>query len=144
MRNFLYVMVGTVPVLLDSDAVHEVIPLPKDNGREDSMGLCAAGHMNWRDQLLAVVTMREMLELPLATNSSDKVGVVYRFSLDHPPIFFVVDKILRILKLGLDAFVPLLIVPDKLSRYFDKVYIDSDEYRQVYCLRNPFSCCFLG
>ena len=94
--------------------------------------------MNWRDQLLAVVTMREMLELPSATNSSDKVGVVYRYSPDHPPIFFVVDQILRILKLGLDAFVPLPIVPDKLSRYFDKVYIDKDESRQVYCLRNPF------
>jgi len=135
MKSFLYVMVEDIPMLLDSDAVYEVMPLAKDlpKGKYDA----AAGYQDWRNQLLPIVNARELLELPLVSANNKGAGIVYRAVADQPPIFLVVDEIVRIIKLGLDAFVPLPQVPIRIRDFFDLVYMDSNQDRQAYRFRNP-------
>jgi len=135
MKSFLYVMVEDIPMLMDSDAVYEVMPLTKDSpkGKPDT----AVGYLDWRNQLLPIVNARALLELPLASTNNQGAGIVYRAMPDQPPIFLVVDEIVRIIKLGLDAFVPLPQAPNRIRELFDLIYVDNDEDRQAYRFRNP-------
>jgi len=142
MKSFLYVMVEDVPMLMDSDAVYEVMPLSKD--REKGEYDVASGYLDWRNQLLPIVNARELLELPLARTNRKGAGVVYCAMPEQPPIFLIVDEIVRMIKLELDAFVPLPQVPNRIRDLFDLIYIDNAEGRQAYRFRNPLQCHVLG
>jgi len=135
MKSFLYVMVDDIPILMDSDAVYEVMPLPK--GRKEAKHDVDAGYLDWRNQLLPIVNARTLLELPFASTNNRGAGIVYRAMPEQPPIFLIVDEVVRMIKLGLDAFVPLPQVPNQIREFFDLIYMDNDEERQAYRFKNP-------
>ncbi len=137
MKSFLYVMVEKIPLLIDGESIHEILPLTENGLSQATNSGSTSGHFDWRNQLLPIVNARALLELPIANESTQRAGIVYQTNPDQTPIFLVVDEVVRILKLGLSAFVSLPNVPEQLRFLFDKLYVDTDLQRQAYCFRNP-------
>lgn len=133
MNSFLYVMVDNFPILVDNKAVYEVLTLTPETRKNES----ASGYFSWREQILPLVDTRSLLELPVGTSEIKNVGVVYRIAPDQPLVLLVVDEVVRIIKLGQEAFLPLPQLTPKISNYFDRVYHDANERRQAFRFRNP-------
>jgi len=144
MKSYLYVMVESIPVLIDGDEVYEILSLKDGELNENENSVSAAGHLDWRNQLLPIVNARELLDMPCKDSSDMGAGIVYRINLDQPPIFLVVDKVVQILELNLESFVQLPHVPEKVRRLFDSVYMDTSENRHAYRFRNPLPAIFLN
>jgi len=143
MKSYLYVMVENIPVLIDGDEVYEILSLKDGQLYENENSDSAAGHVDWRDQLLLTVNARALLEMPYADSTGMEAGIVYRIKLDQPPIFLIVDEVVQILELNLESFVSLPHVPEKIRYLFDKVYMDANENRHAYRFRNPLPDNFL-
>ncbi len=138
MKSYLYVMVEDIPVLMDGDAVQEILPLAAENYQQSKEQSSPSAHLEWRNQVLPIISLRTLLDLPSAVSAEQGAGVVYSRSPNKPSVFLVVDEVVKILTLGLETFVPLPHVPEKIKRYFDSVYVDTETMRQVYRFRNNF------
>lgn len=132
MSQYLQVRVADVHVLLPALQIHEILGL--DNGFAHN-----EVHVAWRNQVIALVDLGEVLERSARTRRA--YGVVYSFSDDpaEPVTMLQVDEVLGLRHPDDREWQALPYVPSRAQTLFDAVWSESSGQRHSYRLRHPAS-----
>ncbi len=130
MSQYLQVRVADVHVLLPALQVHEVLGLDAGLTQTDV-------HVAWRDQVIGLMDLGELLERSPRTRRP--YGVVYSFSDDEaePVVMLQIDEVLGLRQPSEREWRPLPFVPSRAQTLFDAVWSESDGQRHSYRLRHP-------
>ena len=131
MSHYLHVCAGPYQILLDADGIHEILELDGGDGAQ------AAGHRDWRGQVLASVNGRALLGMKQTALPRERAGVVYSAGVSGVPLMLEFDRVARLRHVGEASLLPLPPVPEKAFRLFDGVLSDKEAGTQLYHLRRP-------
>jgi len=131
MSHYLQVCAGPYRILLDTDGIHEILDLDGDDGAE------SAGRRDWRGQALTAVNGRTLLGMKDDVLPRERAGVVYSSNADATPLMLEFDYVVRLHHLNELGLRPLPLVPKRVMRLFDGVFLDSEAEVQLYHLRRP-------
>lgn len=131
MSHYLQVCAGPYQILLDADGIHEILDLDGDDGAE------AAGRRDWRGQALTAINGRSLLGMKDDVLPRERVGVVYSSDADATPLMLEFDYVVRLHQLNEMGLRPLPLVPKRVMRLFDGVFLDNEAEAQLYHLRRP-------
>ena len=131
MSHYLQVCAGPYQLLLDADGIHEILYLDGGDGAE------SAGRRDWRGQALIAVNGRTLLGMKDDVLPRERAGVVYSSDADATPLMLEFDYVARLHHLNEMGLQPLPLVPKRVMRLFDGVFLDNEAEVQIYHLRRP-------
>ncbi len=131
MSHYLQVCAGPYQILLDADGIHEILDLDGDDGAE------SAERRDWRGQALTVINGRTLLGMKDDVLPRERAGVVYSSDADTTPLMLEFDYVARLHHLNEMGLRPLPLVPKRVMRLFDGVFLDNEAEAQLYHLRRP-------
>lgn len=127
MAIYLQIRAGGVHLLLDALKVHEVRAY-------DSLQAAAAGHVQWREQVLHFVDLAQFLQRPAEPIA---MAVVYSPDDDEQAMMLGVQEVLGLCDLSLSDLQPLPRIPATSAAFFDAVWLQPAQQRQSFRLRHP-------
>lgn len=129
MTQYLQVKVEDVHVLLPALQVHEVMGLEDVATQNES-------HVAWRDQVIALLDLGEVLGRPVRCARSH--GVVYSSEDgDAEPVMLRVGEVLGLRTPKEAQWHPLPRLPSRALELLDAVWVEPPEGRHSYRVRHP-------
>ncbi len=129
MPQYLQVKVEDIHVLLPALQVHEVTTL-------EGMVTQADAHVAWRDQIIALMDLGEVLGRPRTCTRG--FGVVYNASDDaSAPVMLQVNEVLGLRTPGPRDWRPLPGIQSRAQLLLDAVWVEPPDERHSYRLRHP-------
>lgn len=132
MSHYVQICAGPYVALLDAEDVQEVLALSEESQS-------AAGHYDWRGQVLATVNMRALFGVAERGLPRERAGIVYSAGAGEAPVVLEFDRVMRLRNTEWASFLPLPPVPDGASRLFDGVLPDEETGLQLYHLKRPLA-----
>lgn len=127
MGSYLHIQAGRYHLLLDTQAIHEIM----DHGVEDDAA-GAAGHRLWRNRALAAISCRRLLgEAPGGSGAT----VVYSPDRGAEPVLLDADRVFGLWHVGDDEWIAPPPLPEAVERLFDGLCTDRRTGLQLYRVR---------